>query len=156
MIRLICNRPLLHDLKTGKLKRSGGFSFGKSFRCCGGAFEDPKESDIPAPLPRTNTPSPNGDLVIHIHGGGFIAMSSFSHSTYTRQWAVDANVPIFSIDYRLAPEHPYPKALDDCWQAYYWIIKHSEELLGIPPRKVILVGDSAGGNLVLGVTLRAL
>ncbi len=83
-------------------------------------------------------------------------MSSFSHSTYLRQWAIGTDVPIFSIDYRLAPEHPYPKALDDCWQAYFWIIKHAEELFGLPPRKVILVGDSAGGNLILGITLRAI
>ena len=53
-------------------------------------------------------------------------MSSFSHSTYLRKWANKTGVPIISIDYRLAPESKYPEGLDDCWQAYYWIINHAE------------------------------
>ena len=74
------------------------------------------------------------ELVIHIHGGGFVSMSSSSHQSYTRQWANILQKPVFSIDYRLAPEHPYPAALDDCWQAYNWILDHSEEVLGIENR----------------------
>jgi len=95
-------------------------------------------------------------IVIHIHGGGFISMSSSSHQSYTRQWANILKKPIFSIDYRLAPQNPFPAAVDDCWQAYNWIIDNAEETLGITPSKVILVGDSAGGNLCLAVALRAI
>ena len=55
-------------------------------------------------------------IVIHVHGGGFISMSSFSHQVYTRPWANCAdNMALFSIDYRLAPEARFPKALDDVW-----------------------------------------
>lgn len=61
-------------------------------------------------------------VIVHIHGGGFVAMSSRSHQGYTRKWANALGVPIFSIDYSLAPQHPYPAALDDVWQAYLWII----------------------------------
>jgi len=57
-------------------------------------------------------------IVIHVHGGGFIAMTSRSHQTYTRRWANLLQVPFFSIDYKKAPQHPYPEALDDVWQAY--------------------------------------
>lgn len=64
------------------------------------------------------------DLIIHIHGGGFVSMSSGSHQIYTRKWANMLDAPIFSLDYRLAPKDPYPKALDDCWQAYNWIINN--------------------------------
>lgn len=77
-------------------------------------------------------------LIVHIHGGGFISMSSRSHQTYTRKWAKQLQIPIFSIDYRLAPEHPYPEAIDDCWQAYHWLIRNSEEMFGIRPKKVYI------------------
>lgn len=64
-------------------------------------------------------------LIIHIHGGGFVAMSSRSHQNYTRVWANAVDAPIFSIDYRLSPKHSFPAALDDCWQAYLWIVHFS-------------------------------
>ena len=57
-------------------------------------------------------------IIIHVHGGAFIAMSSFSHQSYTRIWADSLKVPVFSIDYRLAPDHPFPAGFDDVWQAY--------------------------------------
>jgi hormone-sensitive lipase len=90
-------------------------------------------------------------IIIHIHGGGFIAMSSSTHENYLRKWTKTLGVPIFSIDYRLAPEYPYPKSLDDVWQAYNWIIENASQELDINLDKIILVGDSAGGNLVLGL-----
>ena len=68
------------------------------------------------------------------------------------RWVNELHAPIVSIDYSLAPDNPYPVALDDCWQAYNWIIKHAEEEFDIVIEKLILVGDSAGGNLALGVT----
>ncbi len=61
-------------------------------------------------------------------------------------------VPIFGIDYRLSPEFIYPTALDDVWQAYNWIVNNALEQFEIEIDKIILVGDSAGGNLVLGLT----
>jgi acetyl esterase/lipase len=90
-------------------------------------------------------------LIIHIHGGGFIAMSASSHENYTRKWVNSLEVPLISIDYRLAPAHPYPYALDDVYQAYMWIINYAEDILKIKLDKIILVGDSAGGNLCLSL-----
>jgi hormone-sensitive lipase len=52
-------------------------------------------------------------------------MSSRSHQTYSRLWANNTGIPIFSIDYRKAPENPYPDGLDDCWQAYNWVINYA-------------------------------
>ncbi|CAI2385107.1 unnamed protein product [Moneuplotes crassus] len=91
-------------------------------------------------------------IVIHIHGGGFVSMSSQSHQAYTRQWTVDTGIPIFSIDYRLAPEDPYPAALNDVWQVYYWVVTYCKSKLGISPAKVFVTGDSAGGNLTYTLT----
>ena len=83
-------------------------------------------------------------------------MSSGSHQSYTRVWANETGVPVFSVDYRLAPANAFPAALNDVWQVYYWIVENAEAFLGIKPEKIILVGDSAGGNLVAAITLMAI
>ena len=95
-------------------------------------------------------------LIIHIHGGGFISMSSNSHQIYTRIWTRDTKIPVISIDYRLSPEYAYPCALDDWWQVYLWIINWSAEQLNINPKTIILVGDSAGGNIAASLTTLAI
>lgn len=61
-------------------------------------------------------------------------------------------MPVFSIDYRMAPEHPYPIPLEDCFNVYYWLISQGFEQMGIRPKKVFVAGDSAGGNLVAAIT----
>eukprot|EP01102_Stenamoeba_stenopodia_P008743 TRINITY_DN2548_c0_g2_i3.p1 TRINITY_DN2548_c0_g2~~TRINITY_DN2548_c0_g2_i3.p1 ORF type:complete len:745 (-),score=218.62 TRINITY_DN2548_c0_g2_i3:53-2053(-) len=99
-------------------------------------------------------------LVIHYHGGGFIAMSSFSHQDYTRKWAkyLDEEIPsaILSVDYRLAPDYPYPTPVDDCFDAYKWAIENSHTIFGRPADKFIVTGDSAGGNLSAVIALKAI
>lgn len=95
-------------------------------------------------------------LILHIHGGAFVAMSSKCHQNYTRRWAIETDTPVLSVDYRLAPEHRFPDALDDCWQAYMWVLQCAKKYLGITPEKIIIAGDSAGGNLALGVVLRSI
>lgn len=95
-------------------------------------------------------------LIFHIHGGGFIAMSSASHQNYTRKIACQTNTPVLSIDYRLAPENPFPAALDDVWQTYLWILNYAKDSLGILPNKLIIVADSAGGNLALALCLKCM
>lgn len=61
------------------------------------------------------------------------------------------NVPIVSVDYRLAPENSFPCAIDDVWQAYNWVLKYAEDEFGIEINNIIVVGDSAGGNLILAL-----
>lgn len=96
------------------------------------------------------------ELIIHTHGGGFVSQTSRSHEIYLRNWTVKLGVPILSIDYSLAPEAPYPRALEEVLYAYAWALKHANTLLGSTAKKVILVGDSAGGNLNLGITLKCM
>ncbi|XP_058530044.1 hormone-sensitive lipase isoform X2 [Ochotona princeps] len=93
-------------------------------------------------------------LVVHIHGGGFVAQTSKSHEPYLKSWAQELGVPILSIDYSLAPEAPFPRALEECFYAYCWAIKHCA-LLGSTGERICLAGDSAGGNLCFTVSLRA-
>ena len=57
----------------------------------------------------------NNVVVMHVHGGGFVAMSSSSHQNYTRMWANSLEIPVFSVDYRLSPESQFPDAINDLW-----------------------------------------
>lgn len=79
-------------------------------------------------------------------------MSSFIHQSYTRNWANSLKVPIVSVDYGKAPEYPYPKGLQDCLEAYLWTLNCMRQIYEFEPVKIILVGDSAGGNLVAALT----
>jgi hormone-sensitive lipase len=94
-------------------------------------------------------------VILHIHGGAFVCMSSFQHTSYTRQWAnllKEDNVVVFSVDYRLAPENPFPLPFSDCLQIYCWIVTQGFEQLGINPKQIIVAGDSAGGHLACAIT----
>ncbi|XP_061632043.1 hormone-sensitive lipase isoform X3 [Phyllopteryx taeniolatus] len=93
-------------------------------------------------------------LLIHFHGGGFVAQTSKSHEPYLKSWSQDLGVPILSVDYSLAPEAPFPRALEECFYAYCWAVRN-HHLLGWTGEKVCLAGDSAGGNLCVTTSLRA-
>lgn len=80
-------------------------------------------------------------LLIHCHGGGFVAQSSKSHEAYLRTWTYELDIPILSIDYSLAPEAPYPRALEEVLYAYAWALKHSSSMLGSTAKKIIFAGE---------------
>ena len=88
-------------------------------------------------------------LMIYIHGGGFLNTGFFFHENYLRDICKKIKIPILGINYVGAPDHPYPEGINDCYQAYMWILDHSEEELGFKPEKIILSGDSSGGNFAL-------
>jgi len=94
-------------------------------------------------------------LLVHCHGGGFVAQSSRSHECYLRDWANWLNVPIVSVDYSLAPSAPYPRALEETLYAYCWA-RQNCQMLGSTGERVIMIGDSAGANLNLGVSLKCI
>uniref|UniRef100_A0A8D2KBR8 Hormone-sensitive lipase n=1 Tax=Urocitellus parryii TaxID=9999 RepID=A0A8D2KBR8_UROPR len=104
--------------------------------------------------PRPQQTSRSRSLVVHFHGGGFVAQTSKSHEPYLKSWAQELGAPIISIDYSLAPEAPFPRALEECFFAYCWAVKHCA-LLGSTGERICLAGDSAGGNLCFTVALRA-
>ncbi|KAM6909862.1 hormone-sensitive lipase isoform 2-T2 [Xenentodon cancila] len=93
-------------------------------------------------------------LLIHFHGGGFVAQTSKSHEPYLKSWSQELGVPILSVDYSLAPEAPFPRALEECFYAYCWALRN-HHLLGWTGEKVCLAGDSAGGNLCVTTSMRA-
>lgn len=90
-------------------------------------------------------------IMIYIHGGGFIGSSTLLHERYLRNWSNCLNIPIFGINYSLAPEYPYPEALNDVYQVYMWILNNAKNELNMEIKHIIVSGDSAGANLTLGL-----
>lgn len=97
------------------------------------------------------TPAP---LLIYYHGGGWVIGDLDSHDDICRKLARDAKCNVIAVDYRLAPEHPAPAAVDDCIAATKWIFANATSL-GIDPTRIAIGGDSAGGNLSAIVAMHA-
>jgi len=88
----------------------------------------------------------NRPLVVFFHGGGFVVGDLDTHDQPCRLISSYADVHVLAVDYRLAPEHPFPAAVNDATAAFAWAVAHAEEL-GADPSRVAVAGDSAGGNL---------
>ena len=90
-------------------------------------------------------------ILIAVHGGGFIGSSTLLHERYLRKWVKEIDIPIFGINYSLAPKYKYPEAVNDVFQAYMWILNHAKKELNMDIKHIILYGDSAGGNIILSL-----
>lgn len=123
-----------------------------------------KVTDVQMPRPggkiplRLYQPTEGADehLLFYFHGGGFFLGGITSHDAVCRRLAKTAQAVIVAVEYRLAPEHPYPAGLDDCSAATQWVHDNATEL-GLPAGHITIgvSGDSAGGNLAACVALRA-
>ena len=92
----------------------------------------------------------NDAAVLYLHGGGYAIGSPKSHRHLVGQLSIDSGLPVFSADYRLAPEHPFPAAVEDGVAAYKGLIDS-----GIAPSRLAIAGDSAGGGLTMATLLMA-
>jgi len=96
----------------------------------------------------------NLPVIMYYHGGGFVISSIETHDKICRRLARDSEAIVISVEYRLAPEHKYPAAVHDCYDATTWASEHASELHG-DPTKLVVMGDSAGGNLAAVVSMMA-
>lgn len=119
-----------------------------------GSVRDLSAAGLPARLYTPTDAPATGPLLVFLHGGGFIYGDLDSHDAPCRYLAERAHVRVLAIDYRLAPEHPFPAAYDDSWAAFRWAHEHAGEI-GADPQRIGVGGDSAGGNLAAGVAIEA-
>jgi acetyl esterase/lipase len=87
-------------------------------------------------------------VVLFLHGGGYISGSPRTHRPLIAAIAYETGARVLALDYRLAPEHPYPAALEDAWLAYWWLLEQD-----VAPRQIAVMGDSAGGGLTMALLL---
>jgi acetyl esterase/lipase len=92
--------------------------------------------------------------VYWIHGGGYVAGSNLGDDLRFDRWCPTLGCVGVSVEYRLAPEHPYPAPLDDCYAGLAWVVAHADEL-GVDASRVGIGGNSAGGGLAAGLALLA-
>lgn len=92
--------------------------------------------------------------VLHIHGGGFISLSANHSLANLANLSKHTGVQFFSVDYRLAPEHPYPIPMEDCWTGLKYVVANAAQLK-IDPARMAVMGESAGGGLAAGLALLA-
>ncbi|KAK5120225.1 hypothetical protein LTR85_006431 [Meristemomyces frigidus] len=98
-------------------------------------------------------------VILDIPGGGFVAMDPRCHDDKLLAWAAKTGLPVLALNYKKAPEHPYPYALNECYDAYHTLISTRGQCIGMSGTsvpKVVVSGDSAGGNLAVGLILMLL
>lgn len=101
--------------------------------------------------PTAKGPQP---LLLYYHGGGFVSGDLDTHDTVCRRFCRDGAMHVLSVDYRLAPEHPFPAAVDDAFASFRWAAVNARALGAVPDR-IAVGGDSAGGNLAAVVAQKA-
>lgn len=144
-------RPPLHALAPGEARAA--------YDAGAGVLEVPKATmarteDLRIPAGNGNTLAARLHVprhavlqtLLYFHGGGFTVGSIESHDVLCRELARLADCAVLSLDYRLAPEHRFPAAVDDAWGALQWLARHAPDL-GLQPGPLAVGGDSAGGTL---------
>ncbi len=107
---------------------------------------------IPARLFSGVPPGPDRPCLLYLHGGGWVLGDLDSHEGICRSLASQAQCVVIAVDYRLAPEHPFPAAVDDATAALHWVATQATAL-GIDAGQIAVGGDSAGGNLAAVIAL---
>lgn len=112
------------------------------------------DGEIPVRIYTPVAAGGTGPALVYYHGGGWVIGDLDTHDALCRTLANEAGCKVIAVDYRLAPEHPFPAAFDDAYAAVKWVEANASEI-GIDPNRIAVAGDSAGGNLAAAVCLKA-
>ena len=112
-----------------------------------------QDAPVAARLYQREGSSP-GSAILYIHGGGMVLGSMDLYDKVPATYVAESGVPMLSVDYRLAPEHPHPVPVEDCFGALTWLHEHAAEY-GIDPARIAVMGDSAGGGLAAATAILA-
>ncbi|MEP4467122.1 alpha/beta hydrolase [Marinobacter alexandrii] len=141
-------RPVLHPAVPVRLQRTlTRQAYRSSVPPRGCRFEQDSIGGLP--VTRTLYGDTSQDVVLYLHGGGFIIGSSTTHRGLTGHLAKASGCNVITPDYRLAPEHPFPAALDDAEAVYSALLEQ-----GVAPKQIAVAGDSAGGGLTVALAMR--
>jgi acetyl esterase/lipase len=110
------------------------------------------EGEIPIFIYQPKNSDQNKPGILWIHGGGFI-MGNADSNDFAGDFSKELNATVVSVDYRLAPEHPFPAGLYDSYTALLWMVENAKEL-GVDPKRIAVGGDSAGAGMAAGLVLR--
>lgn len=112
------------------------------------------EGDLPVRIYRNEGCGDRAPVILYLHGGGWTIGDLDGYDEQCRAVASTCGAVVVALEYRLAPEFPFPAAVDDAWATLCWVSERSEEL-GIDPQRIVVAGDSAGGNLSAVLSLMA-
>jgi acetyl esterase len=150
-LRRLAPRPEYHELPVPEARRELDY---QAAGVAGPAWSVAKVRSLEAggrPA-RLYVPAQEGEaLLVYIHGGGHVLGSLDSHDQTCRFLAREGRLRVLSVDYRLAPEHPFPAAVEDCLAAFEWAVENAGDL-GADAARLAVGGDSAGGNLAAVVS----
>ncbi|WP_232344204.1 alpha/beta hydrolase [Actinoplanes awajinensis] len=149
MIEPMRSGSLLAEVSDDDLARGGAFTVTR--RTVPGPAGDP-DVELLVLTPAGAGPGLPG--LYHVHGGGMILGDNRTGVEVLQDWATEVPSVIVSVEYRLAPEHPHPAPVEDCYAGLVWTAKNATEL-GIDPQRLIIAGASAGGGLSAATALLA-
>ncbi|MFH1090955.1 MAG: alpha/beta hydrolase [Pseudomonadota bacterium] len=154
MARRMASAPPLHTLKPQQLRdlRDSGKSIWGPFK----RLAEAGERTVPGPkgpvVVRVFVPDKIKGVYLHIHGGGFMIGRAYERDESNAEIARQCQLAVVSVDYRLAPENPYPAAPDDCEAAAVWLVQEAEAEFGV--NRLIIGGESVGATLSVVTLLR--
>ncbi|MEO8458098.1 MAG: alpha/beta hydrolase [Chloroflexota bacterium] len=147
ILEMLKNRPLREDV-TVQQTRAGFEMIAQLLKCAADVTRTPADADGVSGEWITTSNSSDQTTIYYLHGGGYSIGSLNTHADLVSRIARASGARAFSLDYRLAPENPFPAAVDDATTAFRWLLKQ-----GIRPETIVIAGDSAGGGLAAATML---